>query len=101
MNNFGNQILNDLAKMAGGGVGLLGDVGRSMRQDFKARIEELAVRLDLVPREDFESVQAGLESALSEIKALRTRLDRLEGKKQSPVRVKKPVKKSAPQKKKV
>jgi BMFP domain-containing protein YqiC len=54
------RVLDDLARVAGGTVGVLSDLGRNIREDLKTRADDLANRLDLVPREDFERLEAVL-----------------------------------------
>lgn len=71
-------FISDLARMAGGGASLMSGVGRSLREELKSRAEDMASRLNLVPREDFESVQAGLDHALKEIESLKARIKKLE-----------------------
>lgn len=75
------DILDDIAKVAGGAVGTLNSVREQIKNDIKARVEEVAMRLDLVPREDLERVEALLEKAISDQKELAERLDNLEKKK--------------------
>ncbi|HPF78920.1 MAG TPA: accessory factor UbiK family protein [Alphaproteobacteria bacterium] len=75
-----SQLMDDIAQLAGGAAGLLSGVQQQIRDDIKARVEEMATRLDLVPREDFERVEALLEKALAEQKELKARLDALEKK---------------------
>lgn len=75
-----NQLMDDLAQLAGGAAGLLGSVQQQMREDIKTRVEEVATRLDLVPREDFERVEALLQKALDDQKQMQERLDALEKK---------------------
>lgn len=72
--------MDDLAQLAGGAAGLLGSVQQQMREDIKTRVEEMATRLDLVPREDFERVEALLQKALDDQKQMQERLDALEKK---------------------
>ncbi len=67
------KLLDDLAKMAGGTVGILSDASRQFREDLKSRMEDIAARLDLVPREDFEALE-------TRFLALQKRVDALEGK---------------------
>jgi BMFP domain-containing protein YqiC len=54
------RVLDDLARVAGGTVSVLSDLGRNIREDIKTRADDLATRLDLVPREDFERLEAVL-----------------------------------------
>jgi BMFP domain-containing protein YqiC len=72
--------MDDLAQMAGGAAGLLGNLQQQVRDDIKARVEEMATRLDLVPREDLDRVEAILQKALEEQKELKQRLEILESK---------------------
>jgi BMFP domain-containing protein YqiC len=53
-----SQIIDDLAKLAGGAAGIAGSMQQQIRNDIKARIDEMAERMDLVPREDFERLEA-------------------------------------------
>lgn len=73
--------MDDIAQLAGGAAGLLSGVQQQIRDDIKARVEDMATRLDLVPREDFERVEALLEKALADQKELRNRLEKLESRK--------------------
>lgn len=76
-----SQIVDDIAQLAGGAAGLLSSVQKQIRDDIKTRVEEMATRLDLVPREDFERVEALLEKALTDQKEMKQRLEKLEAKK--------------------
>ncbi|MCK6418248.1 MAG: accessory factor UbiK family protein [Alphaproteobacteria bacterium] len=78
--NLGERgaFISDLARMAGGGASLMNGISRSLREEIKSRVEDFASRLNLVPREDFESVQAGLDHALREIENLKARIKKLE-----------------------
>ena len=76
-----SELIDDLAQMAGGAAGLFSSAGQQMRDDIKARVEEMATRLDLVPREDLDRVEALLEKALNDQKEMKARLDALEKKK--------------------
>lgn len=68
------KIFDDLAKVAGGAVNMFSGVRQQIEGEIKARIDDMADRLDLVPREDFDRLSA-LVTKLS------ARLDVLEGKK--------------------
>lgn len=76
-----SQIIDDIAQLAGGAAGLLSSVQQQIRDDITARVEEMATKLDLVPREDLDRVEALLEKALNEQKEMKARLDALEKKK--------------------
>ena len=72
--------MDDLAQLAGGAAGLVSGVQQQIKDDIKARVEEMATNLDLVPREDLDRVEAMLQQALNDQKDLKKRLDALEGK---------------------
>ncbi len=62
--------MDDLAKLAGGAAGIAGSMQQQIRNDIKARVEDMATRLDLVPREDFERLEAltqSLEARITEL----------------------------------
>lgn len=72
------KILDDIARMAGGTVGLVSDTGKQAREAIRARIDDWAMQMDLVPREDFERLEAMLEKARAEQDALVKRIEELE-----------------------
>ncbi len=74
------DLLNDITQMAGGAAGLLGSASQQIRDEVKARVEDIADRMDLVPREDLERVEVQLEKALADQKDIISRLISLEEK---------------------
>ncbi len=74
------KILDDVARAAGGAVSVLGGLTRQVKEEMRARIDELAVKLDLVPREDFERLETMLVKAREEQTAMQARLAALEAK---------------------
>ena len=92
-----SQFLDDIARVAGGTVGVLNNLREQLQGDIRLRVDELATRMDLVPREDLERVELMLEKALNEQKDILKRLEKLEEKKPA---AKKTTKKSAKKKKK-
>lgn len=64
------KILDDIAKMAGGGAGILGSISKQFREDMRSWLDDFAARMDLVPREDFERLEIMLKAALKRIDAL-------------------------------
>lgn len=56
------KVLDDIARLAGGTVGVVSGLARNIREDIKSRANDVAANLDLVPREDFER----LENVLTE-----------------------------------
>ncbi|MCB1652140.1 MAG: accessory factor UbiK family protein [Alphaproteobacteria bacterium] len=65
-----DKILDDIARVAGGAAGVFSGLGSSIREDIKSRVDEMAERLDLVPREDFERLKALVEAQNKRIEAL-------------------------------
>lgn len=68
------KILDDIARVAGGAVNLFSGVQQQVRDEIKSRMDEMASRMDLVPRDE-------LDRALAMIAALEKRVAALEGKK--------------------
>ena len=61
------KVLDDIAQLAGGTVSIVSDLGRNIHEEIKSRTDEMAQRLDWVPREDFENLELrvqALEKAL-------------------------------------
>lgn len=73
-----DRVLDDIARIAGGAAGVMGGLSQSIKSDIKSRTDEIANRLDLVPREDFERLEAMVEAARLEQDALKKRIDALE-----------------------
>lgn len=97
-----DQFFDDLARMAGGAVSVMTGFTQQLREEIRVRVDEVAARLDLVPREDFERLEAMLKEARLEQTRLSKRLDALEkksGVKSQPsaatVKTKKPKKKKS------
>ncbi len=76
-----SKIIDDIAQLAGGAVGLLSSAQQQIRDDIKTRIEDMASTMDLVPRDEFERVETLLNKALAEQTDLKKRLEKLESKK--------------------
>lgn len=74
------KILDDIAQLAGGAVSLAGGLKSNIHEDIKSRTDAIADRLDLVPREDFDTLKAMLEQSRIEQDALKKRIEALEGK---------------------
>lgn len=56
------RILDDIARVAGGAVNILSGMQQQIREEIKARMEDMANRMDLVPREDVDLLQARIDS---------------------------------------
>ncbi|MGB4106272.1 MAG: accessory factor UbiK family protein [Alphaproteobacteria bacterium] len=84
------KILDDVARVAGGAISAFGTIRRQVKDEVRARIDELAQRLDLVPREDFERVELMMFKAREEQANLAKRLEALEAKLAGPKNKSKP-----------
>lgn len=72
------KILDDMARIAGGAIGTIGNIRGQIKEEIRLRLDEMAMRMDLVPREDFERVEDMLKLARLEQEELRTRIEKLE-----------------------
>ncbi len=81
------RIFDDLSRVAGGAMNVFSAFREQILNDIKVRMEEVASRMDLVPREDFERLEL-------QVKALQKQVDALSGKKTAT----KPAAKAAPKK---
>ncbi len=75
-----DKILDDVARVAGGAVSAFSGLRRQVREEVRSRLDELAQRLDLVPREDFERVELMMFKAREEQNKLSERVAALEAK---------------------
>lgn len=73
-----NRLLDDLARVAGGAMGALSGVRTEVEELVRQRLERLLSDMDLVPREEFEAVQAMAEKARLEQEKLEKRVVALE-----------------------
>src|SRR5688500_8483032 len=78
------KILDDLARMAGGAVNVFSGLQEQIRNDIRTRMDEMAARLDLVPRDEMDQAKAVIEKMRRQIQELEQRLDSLEGKSAKP-----------------
>lgn len=70
-----NKFLDDLAKMAQSGAGLLMDVKREIETAVQAQVEKLLRNMNLVTREEFETVRQMAIKAREENEALKKKFD--------------------------
>ena len=68
---FDPKILDDVARVAGGALNVAGGMKQQIKEDARSRMEEMAVRMDLVPRED-------MDQAMAMIRKLQERVEDLE-----------------------
>jgi hypothetical protein len=67
------KFFDDIARVAGGAMNVFSGLREQIENDVKARVEEMASRMDLVPREDFDRLAL-------QVTALQKRVDELTGK---------------------
>lgn len=72
------KILDDLARLAGGTIGLAGEAKKKAEAALKLRVDEWAQQMDLVPREDFERLEALLVQSRIAQEDLQKRVEALE-----------------------
>lgn len=75
------KFFDDLARVAGGAVNVVSGLQEQIRNDIRARVEEMATRLDLVPREELDMAKATIEKMRKRMDDMDVRLSALEGKK--------------------
>lgn len=73
-----HPFFQDLSKMASGAAGAMMDVRREIEQATAQQIQQMAAKMDLVTREEFDLVRAMAEKARSENEALKARIEALE-----------------------
>ncbi|MCB1532544.1 MAG: accessory factor UbiK family protein [Alphaproteobacteria bacterium] len=72
------KILDDVARMAGGAVNVLSGLQQQIRDEVRSYLEDFAARMDLVPREDVDKLEAMLAKTREELEAQNERLTALE-----------------------
>lgn len=96
-----NRILDDMARVAMGALGLAAGARREAEEVLKQRLQRLLDDMDMVPREEFEAVRAMAAKARAEQETLARRLAALEAQiaggaaKAAPRTSKKPAKKTS------
>jgi BMFP domain-containing protein YqiC len=85
------KIFDDLSRVAGGALNVFSAFREQILNDIKTRVDEAAERMNLVPREDFDRLEA-------RVNALQKKLESMGGDKKSPAATKAAPKKTAPKK---
>ncbi|MCC7305819.1 MAG: accessory factor UbiK family protein [Alphaproteobacteria bacterium] len=75
-----DKVLDDIARMAGGAVSIMSGLTKQAREEIRVRVEEFATRLDLVPRDEFERLEAVLQETRRMQERLVKRIESLEKK---------------------
>lgn len=64
------RILDDLSRVAGGALNVFSGLREQILNDVRARFEDMASRMDLVPRDDFERLEAQVKELQKQVAAL-------------------------------
>lgn len=64
------RILDDIARVAGGAVNILSGMQQQIREEIRARMDDMATKMDLVPREDVDLLKARIDALEARIKTL-------------------------------
>ncbi len=88
------KIFDDLTRMAGGAMNLFSGIREQILGDVKTRFDELAARMDLVPREDFDRLELQVRDLQKKMDAMTGKTAKAAPKKPAP----KPTKKTAKKK---
>ncbi len=73
-----NRLLDDLARVASGALGVAAGVRSEVEARLREQFERVITQMDLVTREEFEVVQAMAVKARSEQELLTERVAKLE-----------------------
>ncbi|WP_273759314.1 accessory factor UbiK family protein [Bartonella sp. ML70XJBT.G] len=78
MRNGSNRILDELAKLATDAADIVQGIRHEAGMAFRLQAEKIANKLDLVPREEFETFKEMVLKASAENADVKKRLDDLE-----------------------
>lgn len=81
-----NRLVDELAKVAGGALGMAAGLRAEVEQRLKEQLQRVMLDMDLVTREEFEVVRAMAQRAREENEALAARIAALEAAIPAPVR---------------
>lgn len=70
----GEKILDDLSQLAGGAVSLASGIARQVKDDIRARVDEVVLKMDFVPRSEFERLEAMVQKLRQEQEELKKSL---------------------------
>ncbi len=68
------KIFDDIARAAGGAVSIVSGMTRQIKDEIRARVDDLATKMDLVPREDFDRLEAMLAETRRKVDELEKKL---------------------------
>ena len=73
-----NPLLADIAKLLNSAAGTMAGMGREARDAARERVKEAVGGLDLISREEFDTVKLMAAKAREENEALKARIEALE-----------------------
>jgi BMFP domain-containing protein YqiC len=73
-----NRLLDDLSRVVTGAFSALTGVREDVESRMREQFEKILARIDVVPREEFDAVQAMASRARAEQEALALRVETLE-----------------------
>lgn len=62
----GKKILEDLGQLAGGVASMASGLGRQVKEEIRARVDEIILKMDFVPRSEFERLEAMVQKLRTE-----------------------------------
>lgn len=66
------RILEDLSQLAGGAVSLASGLGRQIKTEIRSRVDEMILKMDFVPRSEFERLEAMVQKLREEQEKMKT-----------------------------
>jgi hypothetical protein len=78
--NESNKFLDDVARMFGNALGVVGSAKTEFEAAFRHKLEVYLSSMDLVKREEFDVLKDMLTESRIEQETLKQRLDKLENK---------------------
>ncbi len=73
-----NKFFEDMARLASGAAGSMVEMGREMEGMMRSQMEKLLQNMNLVTREEFDTVKGMLAKSREEQEELKKRLTELE-----------------------
>lgn len=64
------RILDDVARVAGGAVGVLSDAKKHVKETARVVVQDAAQSIDLVAREDYEALEMLVHDLIKRVEAL-------------------------------
>ena len=69
-----NRFFEDLSKVATSAMGTMAGVGREVDDNIRRKLRELVGGMDLVERDEFETVKASAAAAREEVEGLKAEI---------------------------